>query len=123
MPLDAVGQAQRDLVLGQRRQDSPEEFERVVTGLEQTGALHYRAETLRVTVFHNHPPHAPPAAEECATRRRAALRVLACVCRACGGDWGFGRAREPGGGTRMSATLPRAGATAYGRVDVGGGNG
>ncbi|MGX1560839.1 ATP-binding protein [Streptomyces sp. NPDC055506] len=45
--------------------------------------------------------------------REAALRVLACVVRACGGDWGFGDAREPSGGTRMWTVVPREGARAY----------
>ncbi|MGY0069461.1 hypothetical protein ACWZEH_22265 [Streptomyces sp. QTS137] len=49
------------------------------------------------------------------THRRAALRLLSCVCRACDGTRGFCEAREPGGGTRMWATLPSAGARTYGR--------
>ncbi|MFE5601452.1 hypothetical protein ACFQ8O_19960 [Streptomyces coelicoflavus] len=35
-----------------------------------------------------------PVATACDTRRRAALPVLACACRACDGTWGFGEARE-----------------------------
>ncbi|MGQ4361837.1 ATP-binding protein [Streptomyces sp. SAS_272] len=78
-------------------------------------SLHYRADTLRVIVYDSHPRHThPQLAAACDTRRRAALRVLACVCRACDGSWGFGEAHEPGGGTRMWARLPRASATAYG---------
>ncbi|MDX3246086.1 ATP-binding protein [Streptomyces sp. ME18-1-4] len=78
-------------------------------------SLRYRAATLRVIVYDSHPRHAQPhLVTACDTRRRAALRVLACVCRACDGSWGFGEAREPDGGTRMWARLPRAGAGAYG---------
>ncbi|MDQ1016592.1 hypothetical protein QFZ43_003141 [Streptomyces afghaniensis] len=65
-------------------------------------------------LYDGHPRHTNPRlAAACDTRRRAALRVLACVVRACGGDWGFGDAREPGGGTRMWASLPHQGARAY----------
>ncbi|MET7906705.1 ATP-binding protein [Streptomyces avermitilis] len=82
-------------------------------------SLRYRAATLRVIVYDTHPRHTQPRlAAACDTRRRAALRVLACVCRACEGDWGFGESREPGGGTRMWATLPRASAAAYGSAAV-----
>ncbi len=78
-------------------------------------SLRYRWDTLRVIVYDSHPPHAQPnLAAACDTRRRAALRFLSCLCRACDGDWGFGPTREPGGGTRMWATLPRAGAAAFG---------
>ncbi|MER5429824.1 ATP-binding protein [Streptomyces sp. NPDC002588] len=78
-------------------------------------SLRYRADTLRVIAYDSHPRHTQPnLAAACDTRRRAALRILACVCRSCEGDWGFGESREPGGGTRMWATLPRASATAYG---------
>ncbi|MET9501064.1 ATP-binding protein [Streptomyces sp. NPDC006622] len=80
-------------------------------------SLRYRAHTLRVIVYDNHPRHTQPhLATACDTRRRAALRVLACVCRACDGDWGFGESREPGGGTRMWARLPRESAARYGTV-------
>jgi hypothetical protein len=78
-------------------------------------SLRYRAETLRVIVYDSHPRHTQPhLAAACDTRRRAALPVLACVCRACDGAWGFGEAHEPGGGTRMWARLPRVNAAAYG---------
>ncbi|CAM5383348.1 hypothetical protein STENM36S_04577 [Streptomyces tendae] len=77
--------------------------------------LRYRFSTLRLIAYDSHPRHTSPhLATACDTRRRAALRVLACVCRACDGTWGFGKAREPGGGTRMWATLPRASAAVYG---------
>lgn len=77
-------------------------------------ALRYRDAALRVILYDCHPRHTNPRlSAACDTRRRAALRVLACVVRACGGDWGFGDAREPGGGTRMWAVLPHHGARAY----------
>jgi hypothetical protein len=77
-------------------------------------SLRYRDGALRVVLYDGHPGHAHPRlAAACEARRRAALRVLACVVKACGGNWGFGDAREPGGGTRMWAVLPRAGARAY----------
>ncbi|MBQ1094543.1 ATP-binding protein [Streptomyces sp. b94] len=77
--------------------------------------LRYRFSALRVIAYDSHPRHTSPhLATACDTRRRAALRLLACVCRACDGTWGFGEAREPGGGTRMWATLPRVSAAAYG---------
>ncbi|MDH6624834.1 hypothetical protein M2271_002638 [Streptomyces sp. LBL] len=80
-------------------------------------SLRYRSSTLRVIAYDSHPRHTHPRlATACDTRRRAALRFLACVCRACDGTWGFGESHEPGGGTRMWATLPRAGAAAYGRA-------
>lgn len=78
-------------------------------------SLRYRADTLRVIAYDNHPRHTQShLATACDMRRRAALRLLACVCRACDGDWGFGESREPGGGTRMWARLPRVGAGSYG---------
>jgi hypothetical protein len=78
-------------------------------------SLRYRSSTLRLIAYDSHPRHTQPhLATACDTRRRAALRVLACVCRSCDGTWGFGESREPGGGTRMWATLPRASAAAYG---------
>ncbi|MET7455006.1 ATP-binding protein [Streptomyces sp. NPDC005574] len=78
-------------------------------------SLRYRADTLKVIVYDSHPRHTQPhLAAACDTRRRAALRVLACVCRACDGTWGFGESREPSSGTRMWAVLPRAGAARYG---------
>ncbi|MGW3728987.1 ATP-binding protein [Streptomyces sp. NPDC000851] len=82
-------------------------------------SLRYRADTLRLIAYDSHPRHTQPhLATACDTRRRAALRFLACVCRACNGDWGFGEAREPGGGTRMWATLPRTGTAKYGTLTV-----
>ncbi|WP_406173052.1 ATP-binding protein [Streptomyces sp. NBC_00996] len=81
-------------------------------------SLRYRDGALRVILYDSHPRHTNPRlAAACDTRRRAALRVLACVVRECDGDWGFGEAREPGGGTRMWAVLPRGGARAYGESD------
>ncbi|OLZ59348.1 hypothetical protein AV521_45530 [Streptomyces sp. IMTB 2501] len=80
-------------------------------------SLRYRWDTLRVIVYDSHPPHTQPnLAVACDTRRRSALRFLSCLCRACNGDWGFGPSREPGGGTRMWASLPRAGAVTYGTI-------
>lgn len=71
-------------------------------------SLRYRDDALRVIVFDAHPCHTHPRlAAACDARRRAALRLLACVVKSCSGDWGFGDAREPGGGTRMWAVLPR----------------
>ncbi|MGI5428347.1 hypothetical protein [Streptomyces sp. CA-179760] len=82
-------------------------------------SLRYRDSALRVILYDGHPRHTNPRlAAACDTHRRAALRVLACVVRACGGDWGFGDAREPGGGTRMWAVLPHQGTRAY-LCDVG----
>ncbi len=78
-------------------------------------SLRYRSGALRLIAYDNHPRHTHPRlATACDTQRRTALRFLACVCRACDGDWGFGESREPGGGTRMWATLPREGAAKYG---------
>ncbi|MEU0248925.1 ATP-binding protein [Streptomyces sp. NPDC006235] len=77
-------------------------------------SLRYRESALRVILYDGHPRHTNPRlAAACDTRRRASLRVLACVVKACGGNWGFGDAREPGGGTRMWAVLPHDGARAY----------
>lgn len=77
-------------------------------------SLRYRDGALRVILYDAHPRHTNPRlAAACDSRRRATLRVLSCVVRACEGDWGFGGAREPGGGTRMWAVLPRRGAQAY----------
>jgi hypothetical protein len=81
-------------------------------------SLRYRDGALRVILYDGHPRHTHPRlSAACDTRRRAALRVLACVVRECRGDWGFGAAREPGGGTRMWAVLPRQGARAYAAVE------
>ncbi|GHF90920.1 ATP-binding protein [Streptomyces thermodiastaticus] len=76
--------------------------------------LRFRDEALRLVLYDAHPRHTHThLAAACDARRRSMLRLAACVVRACGGDWGFGAAREPGGGTRTWAVLPRAGARAY----------
>ncbi|WP_223190025.1 ATP-binding protein [Streptomyces sp. TRM68416] len=81
-------------------------------------SLRYRDGDLRVILYDGHPRHTHPRlAAACDARRRAALRVLGCVVRACEGEWGFGEAREPGGGTRMWAVVPWRGARGY--VGVG----
>lgn len=80
-------------------------------------SLRYRDGALRVTLYDGHPRHSNPRlAAACESRRRAALRVLSCVVKSCNGDWGFGDARELGGGTRMWAVLPRHGARMYVRA-------
>ncbi|MBT2407511.1 ATP-binding protein [Streptomyces sp. ISL-87] len=77
-------------------------------------SVRYRDDSLRLTVYDGHTPHTQPRlAAHCEARRRAALRLMAAVVRECGGAWGFGESREPGGGTRTWATLPRSGALRY----------
>lgn len=77
-------------------------------------ALRHREDALRLTVYDGHTPHTHPRlAAHCEARRRTALRVMAAVVRDCGGAWGFGESREPGGGTRTWASLPVAGAAGY----------
>ncbi|MFE2327558.1 ATP-binding protein [Streptomyces sp. NPDC059385] len=77
-------------------------------------SVRYRDDALRLTVYDGHSPHAHPRlAAHCEARRRAALRVMGAVVRECGGAWGFGESREPGGGTRTWANLPRRGAAGY----------
>ncbi|MEU4044781.1 ATP-binding protein [Streptomyces antibioticus] len=77
-------------------------------------SLRYRDAALRVTVYDGHPRHTHARLGAlCVLNRRATLRLLDEVVRACRGDWGIGGAREPGGGTRMWAVLPRAGAMNY----------
>ncbi|MFF9484076.1 ATP-binding protein [Streptomyces sp. NPDC014676] len=81
-------------------------------------SLRYREGALRVVLYDGHRRHEHPRlGEACDARRRAALRVLGCVVRECGGEWGVGEAREPGGGTRMWAVVPWRGARGY--VGVG----
>jgi hypothetical protein len=81
-------------------------------------SLRYRDGEVRVILYDGHARHSHPRlAAACDARRRAALRVLGCVVRACEGEWGFGEAREPGGGTRMWAVVPWRGARGY--VGVG----
>jgi hypothetical protein len=76
--------------------------------------LRYREDALRVVLYDAHPRHTHPRlAAACDARRRSTLRLSACVVRSCGGDWGFGDAREPGGGTRTWAVLPREGTRTY----------
>ncbi|GGZ76935.1 ATP-binding protein [Streptomyces echinoruber] len=77
-------------------------------------SLRYRDGALRVIIYDGHARHVHPRlAATCDARRRAALRVLGCMVRACEGEWGFGEAREPGGGTRMWAVVPWRGARGY----------
>ncbi|MFJ3837703.1 ATP-binding protein [Streptomyces sp. NPDC090054] len=77
-------------------------------------AVRFREDILRLSVYDGHPPHPHPRlAAHCEARRRASLRVMAAVVRDCGGSWGFGESREPGGGTRTWAGLPRVGASGY----------
>lgn len=79
-------------------------------------SLRHRDGTVRVIVYDGHPRHTHPRlSAACDARRKATLRVLTAVVRACGGTWGLDAARQPGGGTRMWAVLPIAGARAYGR--------
>ncbi|MFJ9703973.1 ATP-binding protein [Streptomyces sp. NPDC101234] len=74
-------------------------------------ALRYRDDALRVILYDGHPRHVNTRlSTACDSRRRDALATLAEVVRASQGDWGFGEVRQPGGGTRMWAVLPRAGA-------------
>ncbi|MEU9180230.1 ATP-binding protein [Streptomyces sp. NPDC048550] len=83
-------------------------------------SVRYRDDALRLTVYDGHAPHSHPRlAAHCEARRRAALRLMAVVVRECGGAWGFGESREPDGGTRTWATLPRTGALGYGEPDSG----
>ncbi|MCX5194692.1 ATP-binding protein [Streptomyces sp. NBC_00249] len=77
-------------------------------------AVRYRDDALRLSVYDGHALHPHPRlAAHCEARRRASLRVMAAVVRDCGGAWGFGESREPGGGTRTWASLPRVGAARY----------
>jgi hypothetical protein len=77
-------------------------------------SLRYRDEALRVTLYDGHPRHAHVRlGAACDLSRRVSLRVLDRVVQTCRGDWGIGGGREPGGGTRMWAVLPRAGACDY----------
>ncbi|MGW0390298.1 ATP-binding protein [Streptomyces sp. NPDC003042] len=77
-------------------------------------SLRYRDDSLRLIAYDGHAAHAHPRlAAHCEARRRAALRVMGAVVRECGGAWGFGESREPGGGTRTWASLPRGGAAGY----------
>ncbi|MET9466835.1 ATP-binding protein [Streptomyces sp. NPDC006544] len=77
-------------------------------------SLRHREGALRIAVYDGHAPHAHPRlAAHCEARRRAALRVMSAVVRDCGGSWGFGESREPGGGTRTWVSLPVAGAVGY----------
>lgn len=90
---------------------------RFTPGQEVYMSLRYREAALRAVLYDGHRRHEHPRlVEACDARRRAALRLLGCVVRACDGEWGFGEAREPGGGTRMWAVLPWAGARGYLRV-------
>ncbi|MGW0080660.1 ATP-binding protein [Streptomyces sp. NPDC003393] len=87
---------------------------RFTTSPEVYFCLRYRDDALRVLLYDAHPRHTHPRhAAACEARRRSCLRLPACVVRACGGDWGFGDAREPGGGTRTWVVLPREGSRAY----------
>ncbi|MCJ1677861.1 ATP-binding protein [Streptomyces sp. APSN-46.1] len=77
-------------------------------------SVRYRDDSLRLSVYDGHASHPHPRlAAHCEARRRAALRLMAVVVRECGGAWGFGESREPGGGTRTWASLPRHGAADY----------
>ncbi|MCX5198849.1 ATP-binding protein [Streptomyces sp. NBC_00249] len=70
-------------------------------------SVRYRDDSLRLIVYDAHGPHPHPRlAALCEARRRGHLRVLAAVVRDGHGEWGFGPAREPGGGTRSWAALP-----------------
>lgn len=81
---------------------------RFTPGDEVYVSLRYREGALRVVLYDGHRRHEHPRlAAACDARRRAALRVLGCVVRECGGEWGFG------GGTRMWAVVPRRGARGY----------
>ncbi|MFJ7155517.1 ATP-binding protein [Streptomyces sp. NPDC101118] len=83
-------------------------------GQELYLSARYRDDALRLIVYDGHASHeSPRLAALCEARRRSALRLLAVIVRECGGAWGFGDSREPGGGTRTWVTLPRKGAHAY----------
>nr|WP_236071824.1 ATP-binding protein [Streptomyces polyasparticus] len=77
-------------------------------------SLRYRAGALRVIVYDGEPrPTNPRLAAASDTRRRAALRLLARVVKACAGTWGCDESPEPGGGTRTWAVLPHAATATY----------
>ncbi|MDQ8704578.1 ATP-binding protein [Streptomyces sp. LHD-70] len=80
---------------------------RFSAGAEIYLSLRHGGNTIRIAAYDGHPRHTNARlAAACDGRRRSALRLLACVVRAGGGEWGFGESREPGGGTRMWAHLP-----------------
>ncbi|MFI5616827.1 ATP-binding protein [Streptomyces sp. NPDC051567] len=88
---------------------------RVAPGEDHYLSVRYRDASLRLIVYDAHAVHTQPRlAGLCEARRRATLRLLGAVVRECGGDWGFGPSREPGGGTRTWASLPHTGAAAFG---------
>nr|WP_234371964.1 MULTISPECIES: hypothetical protein [unclassified Streptomyces] len=105
-----VGNPKRDLVLRHGR-DAHAKDRGVYL------SLRYRDDALRISLYDGHPRHAHRRlAAACDGRRRSVLLLLACVMHACDGDWGFGESPEPGGGTRLWAVLPHAGARAYGQA-------
>jgi hypothetical protein len=73
-------------------------------------SLRFRADVLRVVVYDSHPRHINSRlSAACDAQRRAHLHLLVCMCRVRRGTWGLGESPEPGGGTRMWASLPRVG--------------
>lgn len=82
-------------------------------------SLRWREGELQVVLYDGHRRHTHPRlVAACDERRGDALQVLGCVVEGCGGEWGFGEAREPGGGTRMWAVLPWAGAREFAGAGV-----
>ncbi|NBM16790.1 ATP-binding protein [Streptomyces sp. GC420] len=70
-------------------------------------ALGYRDNSLRLVVHDTHARHRHPRlASACDARRLSQLSLVPEVVREHDGDWGFGDAHEPAGGTRTWAVLP-----------------
>ncbi|MHC0431132.1 ATP-binding protein [Streptomyces sp. O3] len=77
-------------------------------------SLRYRGEALRITLYDDHPHHTNARlAAHCEARRRASLRLLACLVRTCAGEWGYGPAPAPTAGTRMWAAFPHTTTATY----------
>ncbi|MEV0096013.1 ATP-binding protein [Streptomyces sp. NPDC050738] len=84
-------------------------------------SLRHRDDALHLVAYDAHPRHTHPRlAAACDARRRASLRVLVCLVKACGGTWGLGPAHEPTGGTRTWVVLPTQETTAFATVCVDG---
>ncbi|WP_156726828.1 ATP-binding protein [Streptomyces apocyni] len=69
-------------------------------------SLRCRYETLRVTVFDQHPVHPHGRADECRERRLRSLEVLAALAKSCRGEHGIADIEPPLPGSKLWAAFP-----------------